>query len=112
MQKQIEEFLDVKKQLAEQLKVWVKDKSIPLDQRWELFVKSELGEKSNWIERFEGIDSDLYYDEFYIHKYQTTTVDYLYECACENDILVTDEDKEAFKEDVLDQFIFSFKFDW
>ena len=39
MKEKIEEFLKQKEILKNELKEWVKDKSIPLKERWHLFIK-------------------------------------------------------------------------
>lgn len=118
MKEKIEQFLKEKEILTEELKEWVKDKSIPLEERWEVFVKSELGERISYYEQFEGVESDGYYDNYYIEKYQTVTTGQLFEIASKPTYtnkepeLNTQEQKDSFREDVLDKFIKSFENDW
>lgn len=110
MKEKIENFLKLKEELKKELKEYVKDKKIPLEERWELFVKSKLGNHSRYYYEFEGIDWNRYtlYDDFYTDKYAQITVDAMLETARE----LEDFDEIAFKKDVLNKFIYSFENDW
>lgn len=120
MKDKIEEFLKTKEQLTEELKIWVKDKSIPLEERWEVFIKSELGEQSDFYEDFVHIESDEYNPDghFHIDRHELITVQEILERAQEANyyskeiMLDTEEKIIEFKEEVLSKFIYSFENDW
>jgi len=111
----IEQFLDEKAKLTKELQEWVVDKVIPLEERWNLFIKSGLGGHT-WV--YVDFDTDIgrdYCDDLE-QKYETHKV---------TDVLSWAEDQEDhekprytenqiidFKESVLIKFIKSFDFDW
>ena len=101
---QVKQFLEEKNDLTEGLKVWVKDKSVPLEERWDVFLDSELGEISTYYEDYDGVDTD---DLLADHdKYQVIRVEHILER------IEDDEDAIRFKEDVLDKFSAGFEYDW
>lgn len=118
MKRELEEFNIIKEGIKNRLKIWVKDKNIPLEERWKTFIDSDLGDHKPFIERFEGMDDENYTDKYYIKRYQTVDVEALYEWGTEDNYddeepeLNTVEKQNAFKEDVLNKFIKSFEFDW
>jgi hypothetical protein len=83
MKEKIEQFLKEKESLIKEFKKWVKDKNIPLEERWDLFVKSGLGVHDNYYHKPKGIDWDKYtlYDDFYIDRYATISCDRMLERA-------------------------------
>lgn len=105
-------FNKQKEELTQKVKSFCQNKEHPLSDRWNLFIGSDLGKYKEFYIEFEGINSDRYYDDFYIEKYETVEVKYLLERGIEEQILDSDDKINAFKEDVLKQFIKSFKFDW
>ena len=70
MKEKIEKFLEEKKLLTEKLKLWVVDKSIPLGERWDLFIKSELGIEEPYIIDFDCEMGKQYIEELE-YKYST-----------------------------------------
>ncbi len=113
MREIIETYIKGKELVISSLKDWVKDKNISLEERWEVFIKSDLGTKSKFIERFIGIDSDDYDQEgpIYLSKYEYISVEKLLDLAIEAEVIF-ENDIILFKEDVLNRFIAGFKFDW
>lgn len=108
MEKEIQDFLVEKKRLTEKLKVWVKDKSIPLETRWDTFVDSGLGRQDGYYYNFKSLDEDDFHSGR--NKYQMLDV---------TDVIrhfdnpeTTEEEINAFKEEALNDFIFSWEFDW
>ena len=101
-----------KEELTQKVKSFCQNKEYPLNERWNLFIDSNFGEYKYWYAEFEGINSNRYYDDFNIEKYETVQVKYLLERGIEKQILDSNDKINAFKEDVLKQFIKSFKFDW
>ncbi len=108
MKEKIQELEKLKLKLTADLKEWVKDKSIPLDERWEVFFASGLGDHETCYEDFVNLNSDDYCDRVSRHE-----VIYLSDIRDWGiDSLESDEDYDAFREDVLERFIKSFEFDW
>ena len=105
-------FNKQKEELTKKVKSFCQNKEYPLDDRWNLFINSNFGEHKSWHAKFEGINSDRYYNDFYIEKYETVQVNYLLERGIEVQILDSDDKINAFKENVLKQFIKSFETDW
>ena len=105
-------FNKYKEELTKKVKEYCQNKEYPLDDRWNLFINSNFGKHKEYYAEFEGIDSDRYFDDFYIEKYATVEVKYLLERGIDKQILDSDDQINTFKEDVLEQFIKSFIFDW
>lgn len=101
-----------KEELTKKVEEYCQNKEYPLDDRWNLFINSDFGKHSEYYKEFKGIDSDLYYDGFYIEKYETVKVKYLLDRGIEIKLLNSDDKINTFKEDVLSQFIKSFEYDW
>ena len=105
-------FNKQKEELTQKVKSFCQNKEYSLDERWNLFIDSDFGEHSKYYEKFKGIDSDLYYDDFYIEKYENVKVNYLLDRGIEIKVLNSDDKINTFKEDVLSQFIKSFEYYW
>ena len=101
-----------KEELTKKVEEYCQNKEYPLDDRWNLFINSNFGKHKEYYAEFEGIDSDRYFDDFYIEKYETVQVNYLLERGIEVQILDSDDKINAFKENVLKQFIKSFTYYW
>jgi hypothetical protein len=93
---------------------YIADKSIPLDERWEVFMNApdNLQGSSPWIQRFKGLPKDFvgYDGPVYAERYQTVDVEYILDVISEID--PSKIDVVAFKEDVLSKNLYSFKYDW
>jgi len=109
MKEKIEKFLEEKKLLTEKLKLWVVDKSIPLGERWDLFIKSELGIEEPYIIDFD-CEMDKQYIEELEYKYSTHNTGDIVKWLDEGQY--TEIQIIEFQEEVLEKFIKSFKFDW
>ena len=105
-------FNKQKEELTQKVKSFCQNKEYPLNERWNLFIDSDLGIHSRYYKEFKGINSDLYYDDFYIANYETVKVKYLLNRGIEIKLLDSDDKINTFKEDVLSQFIKSFENDW
>lgn len=110
----LNKYLDLKNELKEEIKIFVKNKQYSLDERWDIFVESELGDDKEWIEHFKSFP-DLCESD-YRNKYQT--IDLIIEADClleaaeyhiSQGVL---EQYHKFREEILDKFIKTFKFDW
>lgn len=126
MKEKIKKFLEDSSTIKEELKKFVMDKSIPLKERWDLFIESKLGDHSNYIVHFNTIDDDLFGPDEIIRvsKYETITVEDICVYYLENKIypyagLISKQNEkltfinlDEFKEEVLEKFIYSFTFDW
>lgn len=101
--------------LTQKVKKFVRDKNIPLDDRWDIFVFSQLGESDNYIVRLNSYDMDDYLE--YKQRHETIDLtdfveEYLYERLDDDDEEINSEIVNAVKEEILDLFIKEFKFDW
>ena len=123
-------YKQVKKQTKQELKTFVQDKSIALDDRWKALIEySELTEKSRivnfgLIERFDVEDEDYEHNiaEFYnacnFRFGETSTVQNilfeikLFFAEASNLNSITPEEEITFKEYCCDNFIGSMIFDW
>lgn len=106
--KQIENF-------RKEVQIYCRTKSIPLEERWSVFEKCGvfLGKDKDWNHTFKSLpDKFIMYDgEYHVNRYQTViminVVDYIIECYGGNDINL-----DKFKEEILEEFIWSFVYDW
>ena len=104
----IKYFLSEKEKLTEKLKIYVKDKNIPLEIRWELFVESELGKTDDWVLHLTSVDLDSFYGDSYLNRGQIVNADMILDWVVEEH----PEKEDEVMEELLDQFIYSFIFDW
>ena len=107
MREEIENLLIEKDRLKTKLKTWVIDKSVPLDERWEVFFKSGLGNHKSYYQDFKYFSTNNYCDDR--GKYAVIDLENVEERYLED---LTEEQLIEFKEDVLSKFIKSFTFDW
>jgi len=132
----VQELLDNQTSVEVDLRKWVQDKSVPLAERWEVFKMSGLGETGDWCYHgFDAIIGEDYFSydgEYHCERYQTVCMPEVVERAeedadCLRDengeyltdedgyYIPTDEEKEkldVMKEQILSDFIRSFKYDW
>lgn len=101
---------------------FVKDKSLPLDERWGLFVEYGriYGGEGSWVQHFK-VEQKLkhkeicWYDDFYVERRQTVELPQIIESIEENlceDSDWTEELVVEFKEEILDKNMYSFTYDW
>ena len=107
MKEKIEQLAKQKQELTVELREWVKDKSIPLDERWDVFFASGLGSHIGSIEEFVNLNSDDYCDNMQRHE-----IVHLGDVSDWVGSLTSDEAYDEFREDVLSKFIKSFEWDW
>lgn len=102
---------------------YIKDKTIPLDDRWEAFraAPSEFKEHSSWVEHFDAERllpaREIAWYDFGYERHQTV---YMYDFVCDTlDDMLDDFDEDekkkivdAFKEAVLQRNLESFDYDW
>lgn len=120
MENKILEFVKLRDQLTRELKEWVKNKSIPLETRWETFLISELGDHRNWIIDINPVVSK---HADYMNRYMTLELERVVE-SLEDELCYKEEvDLEnlsiesriqisSLKEDILEAFVKSFRVDW
>ena len=126
MKEKVLKYLEAKKEIDSELEGWVKDKSTPLNERWDVFILMKSGSRSGWMEDFKTLN-DLagevsWYDDFHLEKHETMDMERLVEHVAENidetgeyalfDGKVTEKVVEDLQEEILEKFIWSFKFDW
>lgn len=124
IQKYIADGQEIKKAFA----AYIKDKSIPLEKRWETFgvAPVEFKNQNSYIIHFKSEQNlpnreIVWYDDFNVEKYETVVMFNLINNQIED--LASpyrDRNKEHFtldfftlmKEEVLEKNLHSFKFDW
>ena len=95
-------FNKEKLRLTQKVKECCQNKEYPLELRWKLFIKSDLGEHSGWCIDLESINLDDFYAEK--DKYQEFTVDDLIFWIEEHEY----ENIDEIKEEILQLFVKSF----
>lgn len=139
---EIKELDATAEKIRKKLKVYVVDKNVSLKERWDTFIKSDLGDHKPWIQRFDAfkdfkesgrnsLEDDLYDSR---QRCEVVTVSSLVECLEENymdkefgvtryepktytplepkKVIFTQEHLNAFKEECLSKFMKAFNFDW
>lgn len=113
MKEKVENYLNLQNEIRIELKEYVKDKSIPLDERWELFIMCELGNNEPYIEHFNSFNDDELFAELELSRNEVVTSESIIDLLDTNiygEYLYTTLDDV--KEEILDKFITSFKLDW
>ena len=74
LQKRLELFNKAKENIKSDLKKFVADKSYPLNERWNLFIESDLGDDDTSIPSFKSFDiyQDYYRD---LNRYELISVE-------------------------------------
>lgn len=112
----LKKFKEMEKDIIEYLTKYIKNKSIPVDERWELFKQnSERFPIHTWILHFEELEkNDIeYYDTFGYERY--TTVDICDMIESLDDDFNSDDDDIDFnklKEEILQRGYSRFVLDW
>jgi hypothetical protein len=103
-----------------QVKKFVQDKSIPLDERWEVFMEAKVGGRNDYG-CSEVLDDDIFcygHDYLYYEPGCTITADELWDALTEEHtqkkILkdFPDVDFDAFREEMLANFVWEFYYDY
>lgn len=106
LQKRLELFNKAKENIKSDLKKFVVDKSYPLNERWNLFIESDLGDNDVFMSSFESFDINSYYYRNF-NRYELISVKKMLET-----LKLEEEEENNFKEEILQMFIKSFIFDW
>jgi hypothetical protein len=120
---QILDFFEARDKIEQVVKDYVQDKSIALDDRWEVFEKSGFGSCPSWVQHLKSLHDDIcIYDGLvHIDRHQNVCVFRILERY--EDHLGYDTEKlqkwqkynfnpEAFKEECLEKFIKGWVYDW
>lgn len=119
MKKKIDKFLQEKSLITKELKEWCDNKDIPLEERWEVFTKSELGTIQPFINNEVAyiVTGDKH--EFGFLSYpKNSLVDLVYILNEEHiwkdpeEYFTTVEVLTKLKEYCLNNFIRGFYYDW
>ena len=111
----LSQYLKNKERFINFLKQFVVNKNYSLEDRWEVFIESDLGDISGCVESPPGIDWNriTLYDDFYKDRYATVlAVDMLYRINDDESGKFKDFDEVAFKEFFLQEFKKGFIHDW
>ena len=105
--------------LVKDFEEWCKDKTIPLDERWDIFMKSGFGKHHTYYWDFKTFDQNAFHDGEHVRRYETCdpvrVIDEFGKGERLEDFIDQDNyDKLVidFKEEVLEKFIKSWNFDW
>jgi hypothetical protein len=125
---QILSFFDLRDNIESIVKEYVQDKSISLDDRWEIFEKSGFGDCPCWVQHLESLHDDIVMYDGLVHTDRNQTVSVFdiieayNEARQEYEEDDSDDDFEkwerfrfdpvAFKEECLFKFIKGWKYDW
>lgn len=124
LKKLIDDLNQRKSDLENQVKSVCQDKTLPLDERWELFVVSDFGIHKNWCEDFEEIDNSAYNRYAFINLVDRVEFELedcgfydLKECLKDPEFNVEQYEVELVKlnklrEEILQKWIKSYVFDW
>ena len=125
MKGQLDNYLKAKADFIVEFKKWCADKSVDVNERWDLFILSELGEDYNFI--MSPLGHLSYFDDLYYEKHETITAEELLERFKEHKLDYKDDpdgfskefkqemaefNEDEYKEFFLQKFIKSFKLDW
>ncbi len=110
MKEKIEQLGKLKVEITSELKEWVKDKSIPLDERWDTFFKSGLGRHISSIETFVNLTGNDICSVFQPSRHETIHLGDIAEYGISS--IESEEAYNEFREDVLNKFVKSFEWDW
>lgn len=110
----VEDLNKRKIEIEQIVKRYVQDKSVPLDDRWDLFIQCKMGTHSSMYENPDGINWNeiTLIDDFHIDKNQTCDVDWFIERSEELIEEGEDIDIVKVKEWFLREFMLSFENDW
>lgn len=106
-------FITTKETLKSELMIYCKDKSIPLDDRWECFIKSDLGDIASWTSDCKVVETILENDECSFEKHSTNYYASIIERDYYTEAYDLDENwKNKIKEYALTTFEKGFIHDW
>lgn len=126
MKEKIEEFKNLEQVLIKELKEYVKDQTIPLESRWDLFISSNLGYNQGYYLELKSYNLERFYDRSWVERHSTVyperVFDYIYDYELEDCEEGDDDYAElkaelevtinTIKEELLSLFIKSWEFDW
>lgn len=115
-------LLDVIKSRKADILAFFANEEIPLETRWDLFVKAPeiLVNRSPWVMRYDALDEAfggevVWYDDFYVERHETVCmVDLLtHDTLVENSYFKDNPDNiNALKEEILSTGIRTWVYDW
>jgi hypothetical protein len=115
-----------KERLKNEVKLVCQEEFTPINERWALFVASELGDHKDYVEHFDTLDNIYgvgkwsWQDNFYKDRYSVVNMVQLVEDLEEGvgeepeegKIFADSEQITQLKKEILDKFILSFINDW
>jgi len=106
LKEELTTFNKQKQDLTQKIKSFCQNKEYPLNDRWNLFIKSDLGEHQSYYMDLKSVDLDKFYDNYdRYQEFNTSDVIFWLE---ENEYTNLDQAKE----EILKSFIKSFQYDW
>lgn len=107
------DFLNNAKKLSnmykESFEAYIKDKSLPLELRWQLWLNAPSDMKDYWgdIYHWDSVDEDYVFGDRFSRYQSVRTVD-LIETVAE----MSPEELEDFKEEILENNLEGYEYDW
>lgn len=113
IRKLIKEFHTLKHETDKTIRKFVVDKSINIDDRWELFLESKLGDE-HWACEMPNISQRDLMEDLFLIRNETIYIDELLELSIQNEVIQKHEtDKiNQYKEFCLENFINVLSFNW
>lgn len=71
MKEKLKQFKKIQSEFEQELKAYCKDKSISIDERWEVFAESGMGTIGRWITKCKPMRTIMDRDQCYFEKYST-----------------------------------------
>ena len=108
----LKKFKMLEKDIKDYCLNYLKNKNLPLESRWNLFVENKnLFPVHEWVLHFKELDSNNieYYDDFGYEKHQNVPLD---ELVYLTDDGWTDVNLDNLKEEILETGYSAFIFDW
>lgn len=129
MKQKILDFFKLRDEIESVVKQYVQDKSIPLNERWEIFEQSGFGEHQCWIKHLDSLHDDIVMYDGLVHadRMQSISVFTIIERYEDDMEDLDDEEKNdpdenkwlkykfdpiTFKEECLAKFIKGWDYDW
>lgn len=110
----IKKMRDLQKEVHDYISKYIKYKSVPIEDRWELFSNNrDLFPKHSWVMYFKELESNdiKYYEDLGYERHMdidlVDMVDFILEVLDEGSL-----DVRGLKEEVLENGYSSFRFDW
>jgi len=120
MQNKVKEFLKLKEELTTELREWVVDKTVPLEERWNVFCQSKLGDHEGYYVDFHPYISEYLEDRdrhelINLESIVNRLIDWYADNEMENEVEDSKDPQQTLidlQESILENFVYTFEYDW